>query len=344
MKLLVLGGTRFLGRHLAEQALAAGHAVTLLHRGRGTTGLLPEAEHRLADRDGDLTAALAGGAWDAAIDTSAYVPRQVRAAAAALAGRVGTYQLVSTISVYRAFDQPGLTEDTPLATLDDPATEVVDGATYGGLKALCERALQDALPGRADIVRPGLIVGPHDPTGRFSWWVERLQRGGDVLCPGTPDDAVQFIDARDLAAFMLARVQGGAAGVVHASGPAAPLTMGALLETARAVLNPEARLHWVASDFLLAEGVVPWTEVPLWLPPDSANLHRIDPGRALVGGLVCRPLAETLLDTAAWLARAAERVPASTAGPARPSIGLDADKERRLLAAFRARGPVPLQP
>jgi 2'-hydroxyisoflavone reductase len=214
------------------------------------TGLFPGAEHRVGDRDGPLDA-LAEGQWDAVVDTSAYVPRQVRTMTAALAGRIGHYQFVSTISVYREPARPGVTEDAPQVVLDDPGTEIVDGKTYGGLKALCERVLLDTLPGEADIVRPGLLVGPHDPTGRFTWWVERVQRGGEVLCPGTPEAQVQLIDARDAAAFMLARLKAGARGVVHVSGPCEPLTMGALLSAARTALHPAAQLQWVDAAFLL---------------------------------------------------------------------------------------------
>jgi 2'-hydroxyisoflavone reductase len=334
MRILVLGGTRFLGRHLVDQALAAGHRVTLFHRGRSMeTGLFPGAEHRLGDRDGPLDA-LAEGRWDAVVDTSAYVPRQVRTMAAALAGRIGCYQLVSTISVYRAVDRPGLTEDAPLVALDDPATEVVDGKTYGGLKALCERSLLEALPSEADIVRPGLLVGPYDPTGRFTWWVERLQRGREVLCPGSPGAQVQFIDARDAAAFMLARLQDGARGVVHVSGPCEPLTMGALLGTARAALHPAAHLQWVDAAFLLEAGVTPWTELPLWLPPESAHLLAIDLSRAISSGLSCRPLEDTLRDTAVW---AASRSPPATAeGPPRVAVGLAPEREAQLLQAWHA--------
>jgi len=298
------------------------------------TGLFPGAQHRLGDRDGPLDA-LADGHWDAVVDTSAYVPRQVRAMAAALAGRIGCYQLVSTISVYREPDRPGVTEDAPQVEVDDPGTEIVDGKTYGGLKALCERSLLDALPREADIVRPGLLVGPHDPTGRFTWWVERMQRGGEVLCPGSPGAQVQLIDARDAAAFMLARLQGGVRGMVHVSGPCEPLTMGALLGAARAALHPAAQLQWVDDAFLLDAGVTPWTELPLWLPPDSAHLLAIDLSRAISCGLACRPLEETLRDTAAWAA-SQPPLPGTAEGPPRAPIGLSPEREAQLLQAWHA--------
>jgi 2'-hydroxyisoflavone reductase len=338
MKLLILGGTRFLGRHLAEQALQRGHQLTLLHRGRSGPTLFPEATHLLTDRDGDLSA-LDGGTWDAVIDTSAYVPRQVRAVAARLAGRVGSYQLVSTISVYGDFSAPGLNEDAPLARLTDPDTEVVDGDTYGGLKALCEQAALDACGGRCLIARPGLLVGPHDPTGRFTWWATRLQRGGEVLAPGEPGSPVQFIDARDAAAWLLLQAERQAAGIFNLTGPCppaeAPLTMGEFLQTARWVLNPAAHLTWADEDFLMQAGVAPWSDLPVWVGRGSAGLHQVDITRAVAAGLRCRPLEQTLADTAAWAATLAAT--AATDGPARPATGLVPEREAALLAAWRTR-------
>jgi 2'-hydroxyisoflavone reductase len=336
MKILILGGTRFLGRHVAQQALAAGHQVTLLHRGRSNAALFPQAEHRIADRDGDL-AALDGGSWDSVIDTSAYVPRQVRAVAARLAGRVGQYQMVSTISVYAVF-VPGADESAALATLADPSVETVTGETYGGLKVLCERAAQQGFAGRCLLPRPGLIVGPHDPTGRFTWWLQRFARaepGSEVLAPGQPDAPVQFIDARDLAAWMLRQAERGGTGVFNVTGPATPLTIGEWLDTTRTALAPAARLTWVDEDFLLAQGVAPWSDLPVWLPSRDEGLHRVAITRALAAGLHCRPLRETIIDTAAWAAGAPP--PASGDGPARPAVGLAPEREAALLAAWRAR-------
>ena len=335
MRLLVLGGTRFLGRHIAQRALDAGHRVTLLHRGRSNPGLFPQAEHLIADRDGDL-AALAHGEWDTAIDTSAYFARQVRAVAAALASRVGQYQLVSTISVYAAFDAAGTEESAALQALADPTVETVTGETYGGLKALCEQAAQEAFGSRCLIARPGLLVGPHDPTGRYTWWVQRLMRalpGEAVLAPGNPLAPVQCIDARDAAAWLLLQAERGTAGTFNLTGPAMPTTMGAWLDTARQQLAPTVRLTWVDEDFLLAQGVAPWTDLPLWLPGAQANLHRTHIARALASGLQCRPQAQTAADTAAWIAAGA---PAPSDGVARPAVGLSAERETALLAAWHA--------
>ena len=333
MKLLVLGGTRFLGRHVAEQALAQGHQVTLLHRGLSAPGggsaLFPQAEHRIADRNGDLQA-LQGGTWDACIDTSAYVPRQVRAVATALTGRVGQYQLVSSISVYDdAGYNPdaGPNEDSPLVRLADPTVEAVSGETYGGLKVLCEEAAQQAFGERCLVSRPGLIVGPHDPTGRFTWWPQRLLRGGEVFAPGDPATPVQFIDARDAAAWMLRQAGSGTNGVFNLVGPNEPLTIGGLLQAARDTLSPSATLRWVDEAWLLGQGVQPWSDLPVWLPRAQAGMHRTDIRRAMAAGLQTRPMADTLRDTAAW----------AHGRNAAAGVGLAPEREAALLQAWAAR-------
>ncbi len=338
MKLLILGGTRFLGRHIAELALQRGHAVTLVHRGRSGPGLFAQAEHRIADRDdaAALATALGSANWDAAIDTSAYVPRQVRTLAAALGTRVARlahYQLVSSISVYESFDSPGADEGSATRTLADPSVEAVTGDTYGGLKALCEQAATAAFSARCLVNRPGLLVGPHDPTGRFSWWVQRLQRGGAVLAPGDPATPVQFIDVRDAAAWMLLQAERATAGVFNLTGPAQSLTMGEFLARAREVLEPAAALHWVGEQYLLDQGVAPWSDLPVWLPRAEAGLHRTRIQRALDTGLHCRTLEQTLNDTAQWLSSAAAP-PASA--PTRPPPGLAPEREAALLAGWAA--------
>jgi 2'-hydroxyisoflavone reductase len=351
MKLLILGGTRFLGRHLAQQALGLGHRVTLLHRGLSGPTLFPEAEHLLADRDKDLSL-LDGRRWDAVIDTCAYFPRQVQQVGQVLAGQVGHYQLVSSISVYAQFAATGNDESAPLAVLEDPGTDAVTGATYGGLKALCEGQAQQAFGPRCLVNRPGLLVGPHDPTGRFTWWLQRLQAGGPVLAPGDPAAPVQFIDCRDAAAWMLLQAQAGTVGVANLTGPTRPLTMGGFLQAVRDALAPEARLLWMDEAFLLDHGVTPWTELPVWLPQASAGLHRTVLRRALDSELQCRPLHETILDTARWdkaerAARQAVQPPenpsllsgaaALPASPPRPSVGMDPKREAALTAAWWAR-------
>ena len=324
-----------------------------MHRGRSNATLFPQADHRIADRDdaGDLAGAfgtaMTRGTWDAAIDTSAYFPRQVKSVAAALAGRVGQYQLVSTISVYAAFDRPGLDESAPLATLADPAVEAVTGETYGGLKVLCEQAAVAGFGDRCLIARPGLLVGTHDPTGRFTWWVQRFAHakpGETVLAPGDPNGPVQCIDARDAAAWLLLQAEGartggtgGTGGIFNLTGPTTAATMATLMDTARQTLAPGARLEWVSEAHLLAQGVAPWSDLPLWLPQAQAGLHAVCIGRALARGLHCRPLAQTIADTAAWVASVAPATPVAGEGPPRPAVGLAPAREAALLATWAAR-------
>jgi 2'-hydroxyisoflavone reductase len=324
VRLLILGGTRFVGRHIAEAALAAGWDLTLFNRGRQEPGLFPEAEHRVGDRDGGL-GALREGEWDAVVDTCGYVPRVVRMSAELLADRVGLYVFISSGSAYADKSRPGLTEDAPLARLEDRASEDVE-ADYDGLKALCERTVQEAMGERAVVVRPGLIVGPHDPTNRFTYWVTRIAKGGDVLAPQPTEQPVQVIDARDLAAFVMHLVSARRAGSFNAVGDVA--SMRSTLETIAQVTGSEARLQWVDEQRLLDAGLEPWRDVPLWLAPQSDPLYRdflaMSNARAKAAGLVLRPLAATVVDTLAW----AFENPAPTDPPA----GLDPDVERRLLA------------
>lgn len=333
MRLLIIGGTRFLGRHLAALALAAGHELALLHRGRSGAALFPEALHLLADRNDEaaLAAALTGaGPWDAVIDTSAYVPRQVHALARVLAGRTRHYQLVSTISVYDDAPRPSTPEDAPTRRLDDESVEHVTGETYGALKALCERAARHGFErnGTAVLVgRPGLIVGPFDPTERFTWWVRRFaraRRGEPVLVPGDPQAPVQFIDARDLAGWMLQQALAGNTGTFNLTGPAEPLSMGACFETMREQLAPGASLAWVPEALLLAQGVEPWTALPLWVPESDRGFMRMEIGRARDSGLAFRPLAETVRETWAW----AREYPASLPG----ATGISPQREAELLS------------
>ena len=332
MDLLIIGGTRFLGRHLAEQALHAGHRLSLLNRGRSGPGLFPEAEHLVADRDADLSV-LAGRQWDAVLDTCAYLPRQVRAAADVLAGQVGQYQLVSSISAYAGFPHPGIDEDAPLIQLDNSeSATTVSGANYGGLKAACEQAAFDAFGSACLVARPGLIVGPHDPTGRWTWWLQRLLRGGEVLAPGDPDTPVQFIDARDIAAWMLHQAEQAHQGVFNLNGPDSPLTMGSLLQGLHDALSSTAHFTWADEAFVLGHGVQPWSDLPVWLPRANAHMHEIDCARARATGLVCRPLALTAQDTATWLA--GQPLTAPTSGPPRPAVGLAPEREAALLRAW----------
>jgi 2'-hydroxyisoflavone reductase len=300
MRILVIGGTRFVGRHFVEEAVAAGHEVTVFHRGRTGTDLFPGLDHRIGDRDRDLSA-LADGSWDATVDTCAYVPRQVHALADALDGRGGRHLLVSSVSVYAPPDGPGIDEDAELLELDDPTTEEVTGETYGGLKVLCERAAVERHGSSTVLVRPSYVVGPHDYTWRFPWWVTRLARGGDVAVPGPADAPAQVIDARDMGAWMAGLLADGHSGAFHAASPAPVFSWGEQIETiARAVAPAGTRLTWVGPADVAAAGIAP-ESFPLWGADDpDVWIMAVDPGRAFGTGLAPRPLAETVRDTLAW--------------------------------------------
>jgi 2'-hydroxyisoflavone reductase len=317
MKLLILGGTQFIGRHLTEAALAAGHKVTLFNRNRHGAGLFPEVETLTGDRLGDL-GALDGRTWDAVIDTSAYTPAVARRSAERLQHAVGHYTFVSTVSVYRDFAQLEMDETAPVGTITDRdvqaahtaerAGESVGAEAYGPLKARCEEAVKAVFPGGALIVRPGLVVGPYDYTDRFTYWVRRVglagkSWGGGVLAPGRPEQRVQFIDARDLAMWLLAATEAGTTGTFNATGPDSTLTLGTLFETCRRVLNPEAELVWVDDAFLLERGLSAGDLMP-WLPseamPGWEGFFSLDVRKAVAHGLTFRPLETTVRDTSSW--------------------------------------------
>ncbi len=334
MNLLILGGTVFLGRHLVDAALAAGHQVTLFNRGRHNPDLFPQVEKLRGDRDGGLDA-LAGRRWDAVIDTCGYVPRLVRASAELLAGSVEHYTFISSISVYRDLDQAPVDESSPVGVLADESVEEITGETYGPLKALCEQAAEAAMPGRVLNVRPGLIVGPHDPTDRFTYWVWRAALGGEVLAPGRPQRRIELIDARDLAGWILRSVAAGRTGVYNATGPAYELTMSDMLATCRQAIGSSARFTWVDEAFLLANGVAPWSELPLWLPEADNGVMAVDCRQAMAAGLAFRPLAETVEDTLAWLR--ADRAPLDGGlGAIALHAGMARAREAELLAAWHA--------
>jgi 2'-hydroxyisoflavone reductase len=298
MKLLILGGTKFLGRHAVDAALAAGHDVTIFTRGKTNPELYPEVEHLTGDRDGDL-AALEGRTWDGVVDTSGYVPRILRQSAELLRDAVGRYVFVSSISVYADFSKP-LDESAAVAELEDPATEEVM-EHYGALKAACETVIDEVYGERGVNVRAGLIVGPYDPTDRFTYWPRRIAAGGDVLGPGDPDAPVQFVDARDLAAWMVKLALEGPGGTFNATGPAEPLTFTDFLDRAVAAIGSDANVVWVEEQKVLDAGIEGWSELPLWLPGDDyAGMAQADARRAREAGLTFRPLEETVVDTLAW--------------------------------------------
>ena len=299
MKLLILGGTRFLGRALVHTAVADSHQVTLFNRGQSNPDLYPEIEQIHGDRDGGLRV-LNGRSWDAVIDTCGYVPRLAGDSARFLADAVGHYTFISTISVYANPSQHNIDEQSPLGTLEDETVEEIDGGSYGPLKVLCENVVTEAMNGRALHVRSGLIVGPHDPTDRFTYWPQRVARGGTVLAPGAPDAPVQFIDVRDLAAWILKATEAQLRGAYNITGPAFKLSMQAVLETAKATSQSDAQFEWVSDEFLLANDVGAYTEIPLWVPTDFAGFGTVNINKGLAAGLCFRPLADTIRDTFAW--------------------------------------------
>ena len=325
MKLLILGGTRFVGRHLAQAALERGHTVTLFNRGNHP-GLFPEAEELTGDRGGDLSA-LGGRRWDAVIDTSGYTPRQLRSSTELLRNAAARYLFISSISVYAEQATPFQDEDAPLAQLEDESTETVTAETYGGLKVLCERVVQRAFPETHLVLRPGLVVGPHDPTDRFTYWPVRVAAGGEVLAPAGPEAPVQFIDARDLAEFGLALLEASRSGIFNVVSDPDQFDFGALLASCRQASSSDASFTWVDEAFLLAQGVRPFADLPLWLPEDARGFARISNDRARAAGLEIRSLAQTVQDTLAW---------ARTRAPDAPrQAGLSREREWELLEAWR---------
>jgi 2'-hydroxyisoflavone reductase len=303
MDILILGGTVFLGRHLVTAALVRGHRVSMFNRGQHNPELFPEVEKLRGDRDSDL-AALDGRTWDAVIDTCGYVPRIVRKSAEKLKGSCGHYTFISSISVYSDLSRHGLTEDDLVFGLGDESVEEINGATYGPLKRDCELAVEAQFGEKALVVRPGLIVGPHDPTERFSYWPHRIAQGGKVLAPGKPEEPTQIIDTRDLAEWTLDLVEMGVGGTFNATGPDYTLTMGAVLECCKDVTGSNAELVWVSEQFLLEKEVVPWSEMPLWIPSERdetmRGFSRFDCSKAIRAGLKFRPLEETVRDTLKW--------------------------------------------
>ncbi len=296
MRILFIGGTLYLGRHLVEQAVARGHEVTIFHRGQTNRGLFPGIDERIGDRDGGLDA-LKDDFWDACVDTCGYFPRLVRASASFLAGSVIHYTFVSSVSVYKDFTKPNQDESSPVGTLDDPKVEEITNDTYGPLKALCEQAAEDELPGGVLNVRAGLIVGPFDTSDRFTYWPTRVERGGTILAPGSPDRLVQVIDVRDLSRWILERIEVATTGTFNVTGLAQPLSMKAFLESCIQTIGSKAELRWVGDDLLKEAGVRAYTEMPLWIPDMDDSF---DCRRAIELGLTFRPIADTIRDTLAW--------------------------------------------
>lgn len=324
MKLLVIGGTHFVGRAVVEDAVARGHDVTVFHRGAEEPEGFPDVEHLHGDRDGGLDV-LRGREWDAALDTCGYVPRVVRDSAQLLADAVGTYAFVSSLSVLPDDAPAGSNEDTPVHQPPFPDTEEITNESYGPLKVVCELEAQATFPGRCLIIRPGYIVGPNDPSDRFTYWVRRARTGGEMLAPGPDDGPLQVVDVRDLGAFTLDHLEKATADVFGVVGPAEPLTWGAFLPLVCEEAGAGTSLTWVDRSFLESQlgddldEAFPQRDYP------SQGLHQYDARRAIAAGLTHRPLQETIADTLAW-----DR----DRGPL--EAGISFEREQELLATWRS--------
>ena len=329
MRILIIGGTRFLGRHLVEAALARRHEVTLFNRGKTNPDLFPQLETILGDREKDVNR-LQGHIWDAVIDVAGYFPRIVRLSAEVLEPIVSRYVFISSVSVYADFRKIGIDESYPVGKIEGEAVEEITGETYGPLKALCEKVVQETFGGeRTLIIRPGLIVGPHDPTDRFTYWPVRVARGGDVLAPQKPEALTQIIDVRDLSDFILKLIEDNASGVYNATGPDYELTLGKLLEVSKQISGSDANFRWGGVDFLNQHKVEAWSDMPAWIPDteEDTGFARVDISKATQAGLRFRPLEETLRDTLEW----AETRPVDHEWKA----GLTAEREAEVLAALK---------
>lgn len=335
MKILFLGGTGFLGPHTVRAALARGHEMTLFNRGKTNPELFPEVEKLVGDRYSDLES-LKGRKWDAVIDTFAYVPHVVDASAGLLKDAVKQYVLISSISVYPDYKVIGMDETAAVATISDEEIAKakthrdINGENYGALKALCEQAAERIMPGRATNIRPGLIVGPDDPSDRFTYWPVRVARGGEVLAPGSEKDFVQFIDVRDLGAWIITCVENGVFGVFNADSPPAKNTMGSLLGACKQVSKSDAKFTWADAEFLAEHEVEPWSHMPVWAPPtgDEVGFGQVSVARAMKAGLKHRDVNETIADTLKWFKSEPEE------RQAKLRAGIDPEREKEVLAAW----------
>jgi 2'-hydroxyisoflavone reductase len=334
LSLLILGGTRFIGVEMTELALKRGHKVTFFNRGKTNADLFPGIERIKGDRNGEIDG-LRGRKWDAVIDNSGYFPRAVKLTAELLAPSVSQYLFVSSVSVYPDFKAPR-DETSPVGKLKDESVEKVDNDTYGPLKALCEKAAEAAMPGRVTVIRPGLIVGPHDSSDRFTYWPARAARGGEMLAPGKPSDGIQIIDARDLAAFVLDSLEHRTTGIFNLVSPPGMFTIGDVVnESIRAANelakpNPPPKAVWAPAQLLEAEKVEAWSDMPVWVDAkgDEAAFASTSAARAMKAGLKITPMRKTCRDTLAWHLK---RPPAERD---KLKSGITPEREKKVLAAL----------
>jgi len=308
LKVLILGGTGFIGPHFVNALKAGGHTITLFNRGKRDPDADPGIEQLIGDRNGQIDA-LKGRDWDAVIDNSAYTPKQVRLTADLLKGHVKQYILISSVAAYANFAKAGIDESYELAKLDDPTVEEVNGQTYGGLKALCEKVAEEVYGKQATLIRPTYIAGPGDYTDRFTYWPVRVSKGGEMLVPGAPGDPFQIIDVRDLADFMRVVVEKHLTGAFNLCNAPRSVTMGSVLDTSKRVTGSDTKFTWATPEFLEAQGLIGKdlfapSGFPLWTPTNSAYwaMPLISPARAIKKGLKFRSLEATIRDTLAWQA------------------------------------------
>ncbi len=340
LKILVMGGTGFLGPHLIHAALERGHEVTMFNRGKTKPSIFTEQYEKVEALQGDrkeardLEALGTDREWDAVLDTSAYYPRVVDMVLGRLKDRIQHYSFISTISVYGERNDVGMDEDAPVATIEDESFEEVTNESYGALKALCEQKAEALMPGRVANVRPGLIVGKGDTTDRYTYWVDRIQRGGRVLAPGTGDDFTQIIDVRDLAEWTVRCAEQRTAGVFNAVTPQAGLTMRTMLEGVLAATKSDAELVWADTDFLMGQGVQPWQHMTAWVPstlPGYEGFGQVSTARAIKAGLTTRTPEDTAAATLKWWLSLPEDRRKNL------RFGLPADMEQTVLKAWDAR-------
>jgi 2'-hydroxyisoflavone reductase len=304
MKILIIGGTRFVGRHLVNAARARWHDVTLFNRAQSNPDLFGQVEKIRGNREKDLEQ-LAAGSWDAVIDTCGYFPRIVRMSAEALKGKADNYVFISSLSVYADFSKIGINESDAVGKIENETIEEITDESYGPLKALCEKAVQQVFGINSLIIRPGLIVGPHDPSDRFTYWLMRVARGGVVLAPESPHALTQVIDARDLSDFIISLVEQNVSGVFNATGPDHPLSFGMLLDVCKLVSNSDAKFIWASAEFIHQNQITPWSDLPAWLPEtgEDAGFAHVDISKAIHAGLSFRSLEETVRDTLEWASK-----------------------------------------
>ena len=347
--LLILGGTGFLGPHLVESALASGYEITLFNRGKSGPDMFLELETLIGDREKGEIDALKNRTWDVAIDTWSFGPNVIEDATAILKDNVEHYTFISTISVYSDNSIVNMDESGPLARIPEGETNIYQWQYYGPLKVLDEQAAETAFSGRTLVIRPGLIVGPRDRSDRFTYWPVRIERGGEVLAPGSPSDPVQIIDVRDLAEFTIHAIDARLTGPFNATGPVHPMTIAEMLHGCKAVTGGDATFTWVSAEFLEQEGVRAWMDLPVWVPPvgETAGFSTINCRKAIDAGMKTRPLAETVKDTLTWWKTLSENARNGLApatqwdvreeGKSPRRAGLPASREREVLEKWRAR-------